>query len=109
MVLLVENYRRVLFFYFEDELIVGEVGVWGESWVGGGVEADAVAHVGEVGLAGRDAADDVESGVKMHVGVMGRVTEGVDDEHRDAVQTLYLVVSDFFAVGNVSQGTDAEA
>ena len=69
----------VLFFYFEDELVVGEVGVWGKGWFGGGVEADAVAHVGEVSLAGCDAADDVEGGVKMHVRVMGCVTEGVDD------------------------------
>ena len=98
-----------LFCYFDNELIVGEVDVWRECWVGGGVEADAVAHVGKVGLAGCDAADDVEGGVKMHVGVMRRVAQGIDDEHGDAVQTLNLVVCDFFAIGDVSQWADAES
>ena len=88
---------------------MGEVDVWRECWVGGGVEADAVAHVGEIGLAGSNAVDDVESGIKVHVGVVWLVAEGVDDEQGDALQALNLVIADFFAVGDVGQWADAEA
>ena len=41
---------------------MGEVDIGGEGFVYLGVEADAVGHVGEVGLARIDACDDVEGG-----------------------------------------------
>ncbi len=88
---------------------MGEVDVWRECRVGGGVEADAVAHVGEIGLAGGDAADYVEGGIEVHMGMVWLVAKGVDNEQGDAVQAFNLVIADFFAVGDVSQWTDAEA
>ena len=88
---------------------MGEVDIWKESWVDGVVEADAVAHVGEIGLAGGDAVDDVEGGIEVHVGVVWLVAEGVDNEQGDALQALYLVIADFFAVGDICQWANAES
>ena len=48
-------------------MVVGEVDVLGEGFIYLGVEADAVGHVGKVGLARIDAGDDIECGGEVHV------------------------------------------
>lgn len=91
------------------EAVVGELNAGGQDAAYLGVQAHAVAHVGEQGAAGLDAADNGKRLRQRHVRHVLLDAQGVDHKQGHPAQALHLLGLDGLAVGDVGQRAYAVA